>query len=97
MSRDPVADARAIVDAAVAGAMPGPLLARVVARVGVDGLAPRPLAAYRAVVVVGAGKAALATAGAVEALLADGGARLAGGAVTVPAGYAGRVPPGVRA
>ncbi|GLC24806.1 glycerate kinase type-2 family protein [Roseisolibacter agri] len=83
--------------AAVAGAMPAPLLQRLLARVGVDGLAPRPLAAYARVTVVGAGKAALAMAAAVEPVLAAAGVRAMRGEVVVPHGYATQLPEGVRA
>lgn len=89
--------ARRIHEAAVAGAQPAPLLRRLVGRVGADALAPRPLARYDRVTVVGAGKAALAMAGAIEPLLAEAGARLAGGEVVVPHGYAAHVPATVRA
>ncbi len=92
-----VDDARRIHAAAVAGAMPGALLPRLLARVGIDGLAPRPLARYDRVVVVGAGKAALATAGAIEPVLRAAGVRAIEGAVVVPHGYVAQRPAGVRA
>jgi hydroxypyruvate reductase len=91
-----VEDALRIHAAAVAGAMPHALLPRLLARVGVDGLGPRTLAAYARVTVVGAGKAALAMAGAIEPVLAAAGGRAIDGEVVVPHGYADRVPAGVR-
>ncbi|MEP0547343.1 MAG: DUF4147 domain-containing protein [Rhodothermales bacterium] len=74
------ADARAIFGAAVAGVQPAALLGRV----NIGALTDRPLGAYRRVVLVGAGKAAMAMAGALEARL---GARLDEGLVVVPHGY----------
>jgi hydroxypyruvate reductase len=91
------ADARTIHEAAIAAASPSSLVSRLPARVGADALAPRPLDEYGRVLVVGAGKAALATAGAMEPALRRAGARLAGGAVVVPHGYAAHRPAGVRA
>ena len=79
--------------AAVAGAMP----ARLLPRLATAGLAPRPLASYARVAVVGAGKAALAMAGAVEPVLAAAGVRAVGGEVVVPHGYPAQLPDGVRA
>ena len=75
-----VADARAIFDAAVAGAQPATLLRDV----RLDALLDRPLDAFRRVVLVGAGKAAMAMAGVLEARLGD---RIDGGLVVVPHGY----------
>jgi hydroxypyruvate reductase len=73
-------DARAIFGAAVAGVQPATLLRDVQVEDWLD----RPLAAYRRIVLVGAGKAAMATAGALEAGL---GATLDAGLVVVPHGY----------
>ncbi len=75
---DLVHDARAIFDAAVAAVMPAGLL---------DAAAswdPPTLDAYRRVVLVGAGKAAMAMAGTLEARLGD---RIDTGLVVVPHGY----------
>ncbi len=92
---DPAADARRIWTAAVRGAAPHALLARR----DWGALAPRPLGTYRRVAVVGAGKAAMAMAGAAERLLAERlpAGRLApgaavGGAVAVPHGYPAAYP-----
>ena len=74
------ADARAIFDAAVAGVRPAALLDRT----DLDALINRPLGAYRRVVLVGAGKAAMAMAGTLEARL---GERIDKGLVVVPYGY----------
>jgi hydroxypyruvate reductase len=97
---DPAADARRIWTAAVRGAAPHALLARR----DWGALAPRPLGTYRRVAVVGAGKAAMAMAGAAERLLAERlpAGRLApgaavGGAVAVPHGYAAAFPAGAPA
>ena len=84
------ADARAVFDAAVAGARADRLLARL----DWDALLGRPLAAYRVVRVVGAGKGALAMAGAAERELARRG-RAASGFVVVPHGYRDAVPLGI--
>ncbi|MGZ8471473.1 MAG: glycerate kinase type-2 family protein [Gemmatirosa sp.] len=92
-----IEDARRIHAAAVAGAMPGVLLPRLLAHVGTDALAPRTLASYRRVRIVGAGKAALAMAGAIEPVLDAAGVRAVDGEVVVPDGYAARIPAGVRA
>ena len=73
-------DARAIFDAAVAAVRPAALLDRV--DLG-------NLDAYRRVVLVGAGKAAMAMAGALEARLGD---RIDEGLVVVPHGYRASFP-----
>ncbi len=83
-------DARAIFDAAVAGVRPDVL----VGDIDFDALADRPLDAYRRVVLVGAGKAAMTMAGALEARL---GARIDEGLVVVPHGYRATFPVGPRA
>jgi hydroxypyruvate reductase len=85
-------DARRIYQAAVAGARPDALLRRLVDRLGSQALAPRPLPAYARVVVIGAGKGALAMAGAAERMLEDAGAADVDGQVVVPHGYRARVP-----
>ena len=81
---DLAADARRLFDAAVRGAQADRLLG------GLDlsSLAPRPLPAYRRVVVAGLGKAALAMAGVVE----QKGVPIDEGLVVVPRGYAETLP-----
>ncbi len=73
-------DARAIFDAAVAGVQPAALLADL----DLSTLVDRPLAAYRHVTLVGAGKASMAMAGVLEEKV---GGKLTGGLVVVPHGY----------
>jgi hydroxypyruvate reductase len=82
-----VTDARALFDAAVGAAMP----ARLLDSVDLGALADRPLDAYRRVVLVGAGKASMTAAGALEARL---GARVDEGLVAVPHGYRATFPSG---
>jgi hydroxypyruvate reductase len=83
-------DARRIWHAAVRGASAHPL----VERVDWQAVAPRPLTAYRRLVVVGAGKAAMAMAGAAEHALAPHLApgTTIEGAVVVPHGYPAAFP-----
>jgi hydroxypyruvate reductase len=83
-------DARRIWHAAVRGAAAHPL----VERVDWQAVAPRPLTAYRRLVVVGAGKAAMAMAGAAEHALAPHLApgTTIEGAVVVPHGYPAAFP-----
>jgi len=83
-------DAQAVFAAAVAAVRPSAL----VAALDLEALLPRPLAAYRQVAVLGAGKAALAMAGTLEPRLA--GVPFAG-AVTVPHGYPEALPESERA
>ncbi len=83
-------DALAIFDAAVAGVQPSALLADVDPAALVD----RPLGSYRHVTLVGAGKAAMAMAGALEGKMGD---RLTGGLVVVPRGYRTTLPEGQQA
>jgi glycerate 2-kinase len=82
-------DALDILDAALRAVSPHAVLARI----DVERALPRPLASFRSVSVVGAGKAAMAMAGALEP-------RLAGsfdGLVVVPHGYPASLPVGERA
>jgi hydroxypyruvate reductase len=85
-------DAHRIYEAAIAGARPDALLTHLVARLGAHALAPRALPAYARIVVVGAGKGALAMAGAAERVLEDAGGVPIHGQVAVPHGYGAHVP-----
>ena len=87
---DLTADARALFDAAVAGVRPDRLLDGL----DFDALTDRPLADFRRVVLVGAGKAAMAMAGALESRL---GERIERGLVVVPHGYRATFPKGAPA
>jgi len=64
--------------------------ARLIAKVDLDSLLDQPLTSYRRVAVLGAGKAAMAMAGAVETRYSD---LKWEGAVTVPHGYPDAIPP----
>ena len=79
--------AQAIFQAAVAGAQPSSLLRAV----RLDELLDRPIADFRRVVLVGAGKASMAMAGVLESRLGDS---LDAGLVVVPHGYRSAFPPG---
>lgn len=85
---DLAADARAIAEEAVRAVQAPALLAGV----DVEAIVGRPLTAFARLGVVGAGKASIPLAGALEDRL--GAARL-GGEVTVPEGYGATVPPGL--
>ena len=78
-------DARAVFEAAV-GAVQAPAL---LASVDLDALAGRPIGSFARVVVVGAGKASMALAGALEARLGGVPVR---GEVVVPEGYVATFP-----
>ncbi len=80
-------DARAIFEAAIAGVQPSSLLTEV----DLDTHLDRPLADYRRVVLVGAGKASMAMAGVLEERLGDA---LDEGLVVVPHGYRASFPTG---
>lgn len=81
------ADARRIFDAAVRAVQAPALLDGL----DLEALAGRPLKAFRAVTVVGTGKASMALAGAVERRLG----RRVEGEVVVPVGYPAAFPPGL--
>lgn len=85
-----IEDARALYHAAVRSVQADRLLEHLDLQAWLD----RPLAAYRRVYVVGAGKASMAMAGAVEARL---GGRIEGGLVVVPHGYRATLPASQRA
>lgn len=85
-----VADAGRIFDAAVRAVQAPALLDAV----DLGALAGRPLGSFRRVVVVGAGKASIPLAGALEARLGALAGRVEG-AVVVPEGYPATAPPGL--
>ena len=80
-----IADARAIYRAALDGLRPEVLLTRE----RLEASIPRPLDTYRRVVAVGAGKASMAMAGAIEAICPPGQLE---GIVAVPHGYVSTFP-----
>ncbi len=85
-----IEDAQAVYRAAVRGVQPD----RLFQKIHLGDFLDRPPAAYRRVVVAGAGKASMAMAGAVEALPGLG---LDGGLVVVPHGYRATLPATQRA